>query len=417
MRFTGSDSNLMVKLLRNIVLILFLIIFISVIYNLRNRESETESALIVEVTASEEFKGVFIRDEKPITYSGGGVLSYNVSDGGKLGTGSVIARVYNDDSQISRNREREKLEKELAILMKIQNPGTRESAQPSDLSANIEQNYRELMFSRDKMDLAAIAEIKDELLIEMSTYQIITDEVKDFSQQILDLKQKLEQLKREESTVSQTITSPDPAYFVSYCDGYEDKLNEGSLSTLTVEQLSEITDSRLEDPKIVGKLVRGYNWYLAGIVDNRRQEYKVDDYVKIRPESSEDVFQAKIMDIRDEGDPSESVLILSCREFSSELVQHRTENIILVRGRPRGLKVPREAIRFVTAEETEGEGSSAVTKEVTYKGVYVLNGEQVVFKKIDVIYEGSDYVLSSLEHTGDDSYLMLYDDIMIEGVD
>ena len=79
--------------------------------------------------------------------------------------------------------------------------------------------------------------------------------------------------------------------------------------------------------------------------------------------------------------------------------------------------MPREAIRFATTEETSGEGDNAVTKEVTYKGVYVLNGEQVVFKKIDVIYEGSDYVLSSLEHTGDDSYLVLYDDIMIEGVD
>lgn len=417
MRFTGSDSNLMVKLLRNVVLILFLIIFVSVIYNLKNRESETESALIAEATASAEFKGVFIRDEKPVTYSGNGVLSYNVSDGGKLGSGSVIAKVYKDNSQISRNRELERLNKELAILMKIQNPGTRESAQPAELSASIGQNYRELMFSRDKMDLASIAEIKDELLIEMSTYQIITDEVKDFSQQILDLNQKIDQLKRAESTVTETITSPDSCYFVSYCDGYEDKLNESSLSSLTVSELKEIADVRLEDPKIVGKLVKGYNWYLAGVVDNRRQEYKVDDYVTIRPESSEEAFQAKIIDIRDEGDPSEAVLILSCREFSSELVQHRAENIILVRGNFRGLKVPREAIRFVTAEETEGEGGSAVTKEVTYKGVYVLNGEQVVFKKIDVIYEGSDYVLSSLEHHGDDSYLVLYDDIMIEGVD
>ena len=105
------------------------------------------------------------------------------------------------------------------------------------------------------------------------------------------------------------------------------------------------------------------------------------------------------------------------REFSRDLVQHRTEDIELVRGTYRGLKVPREAIRFVTAEETTGEGDDAVTREVTYKGVYVLKGEQVQFKKIDVIYEGSDYVLSSLEHIGDDSYLVLYDDIMIEGVD
>ena len=50
------------------------------------------------------------------------------------------------------------------------------------------------------------------------------------------------------------------------------------------------------------------------------------------------------------------------------------------------------------------------------KGVYALKGEQEEFKKIDVIYEGSDYVLSA-EHPDDSDYLSLYDDILIEGVD
>ena len=63
MRFARSEGSILVKVLRNTVLVLFLVIFISVIYNQKNRESETESALISEVTASAEFKGVFIRDE------------------------------------------------------------------------------------------------------------------------------------------------------------------------------------------------------------------------------------------------------------------------------------------------------------------------------------------------------------------
>ena len=40
----------------------------------------------------------------------------------------------------------------------------------------------------------------------------------------------------------------------------------------------------------------------------------------------------------------------------------------------------------------------------------------MTFKKIDVIYEGSDYILSEV-HDDDSSYLALYDDILIEGVD
>jgi len=407
----------MVKLLRNAVLVLFLIIFISVIYNLKNRESDTECALISEATASAEFRGVFIRDELPKKYSGSGMLCYKVSDGGKLGNGSVIAEVYSDDSQITRDREIKKLEKELALLMKIQNPGTRESAQPAELSASIRENYRELVFCRDRRDYQALDGVKDTLLVQMSTYQIITNEVSDFSQQIVDLRDQLDKLKRAETKPLETIKSDRSSYFVSYCDGYEDKLTSASLGTITADDIKNIEDKRSDDPKIIGKLINGYSWYLAGIVDNSRQEYKVGKNVRIRPESSSDIFTAEIIDIRDEGDPSEAVLILSCREFSKELVQHRVENIELVRGTKRGLKVPREAVRFVTADETSGEGENTIVTSVTYKGVYVLKGEQVVFKKIDVIYEGSDYVLSSLEHKDDDDYLALYDDIMIEGVD
>ncbi|WP_298528626.1 HlyD family efflux transporter periplasmic adaptor subunit [uncultured Ruminococcus sp.] len=417
MRFLKTESSFMVKMLRNTVLILFVVVFISVIYNMKNRESDTESALIAEATASAEFKGVFIRAEQPMKYSGSGVLVYNVSDGGKLGKGSVIAEAYPDGSQITVRREEAAVEKQLDLLKKIQNPGTRESAQPAELSESIEEIYRNLMLCRDKQDYKEISNLKDELVVNMSTYQIITGEVKDFSQQIIDLQHELNKLKLQEKTSSEVVTSPRSCYFVSYCDGYEETLNKSALDSLTADQLLEITDERSDDPKVVGKLIDGYNWYLAGVVDNSHQEYKVGDYVRIRPESSQDIFSAEVLDIRDDGNQKKSVLILACREFSSELVQHRTENIELVRGTYRGLKVPREAIRFVTAEETTGEGENATTTEVTYKGVYVLKGEQVQFKKIDVIYEGSNYVLSSLDHTGDDSYLVLYDDIMIEGVD
>ena len=82
--------------------------------------------------------------------------------------------------------------------------------------------------------------------------------------------------------------------------------------------------------------------------------------------------------------------------------------------------MPREAIRFmdITEEVTEEIDGKEVTEVVTtnYKGVNILKGEQTEFKKIDVIYEGSDYVLSAV-HDGDKSYLSLYDDIMIEGVE
>ena len=100
----------MVKLLRNVVLVLLLIVFVSIVYNFRNRESNTVSALTASAVSSREYKGVFIRDEEMLLYSGNGVLSYNVSDGGKVGNGTIIADVYPSDEQLSIKREKAKLE-------------------------------------------------------------------------------------------------------------------------------------------------------------------------------------------------------------------------------------------------------------------------------------------------------------------
>ena len=113
MRIYRSEGSFFVKLLRNIVLILLLIIFISIVLHFRNRERDTVSALRAEATSSKEYKCVFIRTEQPVTYSGNGTLSYNVSDGGKLCSGGIIAQVYPSDEQVSINREMEKLTKEL----------------------------------------------------------------------------------------------------------------------------------------------------------------------------------------------------------------------------------------------------------------------------------------------------------------
>lgn len=383
-----------------------------------SKEDITESALMADASASAEFNGVFIRDEQPVSYSGNGVLSYNVSDGGRVGNGTVIAQIYPTDEQIKINREIESLENELSILNKIQNPGTLESAQPASLSSSIEETYRNIIYCRDTGDYDSISTDMDELLIYLSTYQIITDDSIDFTPRINDINSKLTELRAGSLSPSEQLISDRSAYFVSYCDGYEDVLTKENVGSLTIEELRSVADCKEDSPTVAGKLIDGYEWYLAGIIDNSRKEYNVGDSVTLRFESVSETFKAVIIDVRDEGDPSESIIVVSCDQFNYDLVQHRTENVELVKGDYSGLKVPREAIRFLPAEEEITDEDTGITSIVTtnYKGVYILEGEQVEFRKLDVIYEGSDYVLSAV-HEDDKSYLALYDDIIVEGVD
>ena len=84
MNTNKSESSIISKILRNSVLILLLIIFISIVYNFRNRQEKTAVALMSDAVASKELSGVFIRDEEVRLYSGNGIISYNVADCGKL---------------------------------------------------------------------------------------------------------------------------------------------------------------------------------------------------------------------------------------------------------------------------------------------------------------------------------------------
>ena len=415
MRFAKSDGSFMVKFLRNVVLVLLLIVFISIVYNFRNRESDTVSALTASALSSKEYKGVFIRDEEIQLYSGNGFLSFNVSDGGKVGNGTVIAEAYLDDAQLSIKREKAKLERELGILEKIQNPGTLESAQPASLSESIDESYRSLIYYRDMGKLDELNDVKDDLLIQLSTYQIVTDEVQGFDQKISEIKAEISKLDSSIVQPSETVYSPRSAYFVSYIDGYEDKLSTKELDKLTVSMLEEISDRKSTAPNVVGKLIDGYGWYLAVVADNSKKLYSIGEEIKLRFDSSADSYPAVITDIRDEK-ADKSIIIIFCDKFNYELVQHRAETVEVIKDNYTGLKVPREAIRFAEVTVTEDDGSGNVTaKTSNCKGVYIRKGEQILFKRIEVIYEGGDYVLS--KPVNDDEYLALYDDILIEEVE
>ena len=56
------------------------------------------------------------------------------------------------------------------------------------------------------------------------------------------------------------------------------------------------------------------------------------------------------------------------------------------------------------------------------QGVYVLTGNIVTFKRLDVIYTGDDYVISKkiYDTVKDDNnipYVKLYDEVIVEGKD
>ncbi len=405
------------RILSILLLICLVASLLSIVYNMNSDSYKTETAIYAEADDSVSFKAVYVRNEEIIDYSGSGVVSYAVPDGGKLGKGSVIAEIYADESQIDIKQQLTELNGKMELLEKIQNPGTAKSAQPGNLSELINERYRKLINAREKGELDEISADSDELVVLLSTYQIITDKAINFAKRLNDLKVQISSLKSGETVPLDSIVSDRSAYFVSFADGYEETLSMDKLSSITPEVIEKVKDGNaVSDKKVIGKLIFSYEWYAVGVIDNTDIQFSIDDSVKLKFQSTSEVINGKIADIRDTQTAGKSVVVVKCSDITYDLVQHRTERVEMIRGEFEGIKVSRKAIRFKDIEETINDDETGITRKVIVncKGVYVKLGEQINFKKLDVIYEGDNFVLSSMNAGSD--YVSLYDDVVVEGV-
>ncbi len=414
------DSNSRTMHILLVVLSIAIIATIGTIfYHFIDTEYKTETAVSATAEQSETFQGVYVRNETVLTYNGSGAISYSVPDGGKVEKNGIIAEIYADQSAIETNQQIAALQQELGLLNRISNPGILQNAQPAELSEQVERYYNQITYCKDCGDLTALQSAKNEFQIALSAYQLVINQgTENFSQQIAAVSEKIATLENSKQSPRDTVTASSSVYFVSYADGYETKLTTDNIDQITIDDVKAVQNNNgLQSETIVGKTIDDYGWYMVGIIDNSTLKYQVDDKVTLKLSNSGATAEAVITDLRTDNNPSETLVVLQCDYMTSDFVKNRVERVEIIKGVYEGIQVPRSAIRFKEIEETSTNvltGEETTTK-VNYRGVYVMDGEKVVFRKLDVVYEGDDYVLSSLN--AGDGYLILYDSIIVEGID
>ncbi|MCI5844996.1 MAG: hypothetical protein MRZ94_04385 [Oscillospiraceae bacterium] len=414
------DSNSRTMHILLVVLSIAIIATIGTIfYHFIDTEYKTETAVAATAEQSETFQGVYVRDETVLTYNGSGAISYNVPDGGKVEKNGIIAEIYADQSAIETNQQIATLQQELSLLNRISNPGILQNAQPAELADQVERYYNQITYCKDCGDLTGLQSAKNDFQIALSAYQLVINQgTENFSQQIAAVSEKIATLENSKQSPRDTVKASSAVYFVSYADGYETKLTTDQIDEITIDDVKAVQNNNgLQSETIVGKTIDSYGWYMVGIIDNSTLKYQVDDTVTLKLANSGATAEAVITDLRTEENLSETLVVLYCNYVTSDFVKNRAERVEIIKGVYEGIQVPRSAIRFKEIEETSTNvlTGEEITTKVNYRGVYVMDGEEVVFRKLDVVYEGDDYVLSSLN--AGDGYLILYDSIIVEGID
>lgn len=388
---------------RILVFFLSLFILITVFSQITLQFKEdyvTETAVIYSSAEKVSFQGVYVRNETVIDSAVNGVLSYPSSDGSKIANGSVVAYVYKSENDIFVNQQIEKLKEEVELLESAQNPGTTAVADPAFISLWIDEQYQTIAFLIAENDLETLAEERKKLQTLMDIYQIVINAETNFDNAINELNEEIASLEKKQREPTDVITADSTGYFISYTDGFENKLSPQTIDSLTVDDIKEIisTSKNSISSNSVGKMVDGYEWKMVGIVNPKETDFRVGTDVTVNFASTPDTVNATIENMIESDNPEESIIILSCDELTYNLVQRRSERVEIVLNDYEGIKVSRDAIRFNKENE---------------KGVYILLGQRIAFKKINPIYECDEYILSQI--TSDTDYISVYDDIILKG--
>jgi len=380
----------------------FLITIVSQIVMAFYAPLKTETALYYDSVEDVRFKGVYIRGERRI--GGGsqnGIVAYTNKDGSKLAIDSVIAEIYSSKEDIFAQQRIAELEAQIKSLSDAKAFEGTDNSQLDSFLGQLADKHLQILNAIDAGDFDKAAKLEGDYLGIQSKISVVKGVSSGYEAKITELESEINKLRASIKPPSD-MRIPEPGYFVSTADGYEDILTyDGALSLTKAEIEDIIKKPSLEIPAdTIGKIIGDYKWRMAAVLDTAKthgiyEGGKVNLLIGAYPgEVKVTVNSAK--DLKD----GTTLYIFDCDLLVDEFVRKRVTSVRILLDDHSGIRVSQSAIRFNEAGE---------------RGVFILNGSVVEFRKINLVHTEADYVIAEI--IGQPGYLKLYDKVIVSGKD
>ncbi len=342
-----------------------------------------------------ELEFYIFRDEQPLMVEGSDTYLYAVPNGGRVGVGQPLGTAYAvGDAALSADLQ-SKLDAygaRMELLRALGGLGT--PADARDAAEAVDRNYLGLLEAATRGDLSAVAGYVDGMQDGLGRYDILTGA--SGSQSLSSLEQERAALVAGLSPLVH-MTAERSGYFYYDCDGYESVFAYDLPMTMTPADFTALTaEGARENPDgIIGKMVYNPTWYAAA-------------YIPLSDEALE-VFQQGVrygatytMRVTDGADVELDMTILRLvPDEGGALVVFRSEDM------PDGFDFPRSFTAETVALQVSGyriptEALVTLRSRKTgeeVRGVYILAGNVVEFRKISIVVARDGYVIANtFEH-------------------
>lgn len=384
--------------------VIFIIFFLYQVFKINYQPVKTQVALSKTVASTAVTDAFVVRDEYPIEASVTGTLVPLVEDGKRVASQDDVAVVFTSDDAAKAYNEMKAVKDEIEYFSSLQNKVGVQTADIIPLDERIYSACEAYSVAISKGNISSYEAYENNIRDAMTSRQLSTGTIIDPSARLGELNAKLAQLQSANIGYN-TIKAPHPGYYISVADGYESTVDYKNVMSMTTSQISDLFDgSKTQKGNVdnyMGKLVDGFNWYLLCVV-NYEDAVKLSIGSKAKVEftmTTAEPINAVVAEICDTADGKTGV-ILKCNLMSTQYASLRTEQIRITFDEHTGFQVPNKAIR-----EVDGQ-----------KGVFVLNGNIVKFKKINIDYSDSEMSICN-NPNNENGFVELYDNIIVEGTD
>lgn len=411
-----------------IVAIVFTIIIYVVVTavnaNMKNsNELTTEIAVKYDYSESISADAVIIREETLVSNNvADGVEYYMVNDGDKVAVGSVVAKVFADETDALFYNKVQEIDEKIAVLESLNTPYDNVSTD-SAIDAQIYLNICSLLDDVNEGNFKDRDSSAESLVYSINQRQRIVGTVSDFNPQIQTLQQERAKYSEAGSSYIAEIKAPNAGYFVANVDGYENVFDYDNVTEISVEDFSKTYVPENVRDTSIGKIVSGLDWFIVCKLsaDDALSLSHSESYPEIIFSSAtEEPVPVDLVALNQASKQSDAVAVFKCNYMNSTLSSLRNEPVQIIINSFEGVRLSKDALHddYVQVVDSEGEPTGETAR---VQGVYILHGSELMFREVSVIFAGSDFVIVDINPDSailkSDKTIIINDEVVIEGDD
>ncbi len=383
--------------------VLIIVYFVYQVIQMNSEPYKTETAIQRKIQNTIDTKGFVVRDETYLTASDpNGTIVSIAEDGKRVGNGETVAISFKTPESAAIYVKINELNSEIDYYTQLKNKVGAGTNSPSSYNNMINSACIKYITS-SKSEIGsdfddALGDLRDAI----TTKQLAVGKVISVDEKLAALQAELLGLQDKASGYT-SIASPRPGYYIGAVDGYENAVKYSDVLKMNVESINSLLSSSSSKPpeNVMGKLVDAFNWYILCVVPyDSSGSLEVGKTVKVKiPNMSSGTVECTVEQKGDKEGDSISV-VLKCGLMNRDVAKLRITDIQIITDEFMGFRISNDAIREVNSQ----------------KGVYVLRGNTVQFKKVNIIFSSEEY--SIIESVSDDSsFIRQYDTVVTQGVD